>query len=166
MLTKANTGRGSFSRMKQHMTEHVASNQDDMFQAATTEVKKNLNRMCDQIKAMMRGRVEGIFEHISRDYMSIVGVDAGKSRAIGKAEKEARTQIDRAIAHSEGLFSEVLECEPELLATAGLAELYAEDEDAGFQMEAEDASIPLADVAGEGFAEDAEGFVDSEGDDC
>lgn len=136
-----------------------------MFQAATTEVKKNLNRMCDQIKAMMRGRVDGIFDHISRDYMSIVGVDASKSRAIGKAEKEARTQIDRAIAQSEGLFSEVLDCEPEFLDPAGFAKVYAEDEDAGLQMEAEDASVPLADVAGEGFVDDAEGFEDSGDDD-
>lgn len=135
--------------MKQFMTDHVSAHQNGMFQDATAEVKKNLDTMCEQVKTTMRGRVEAIFDVISRDYMMIVGGDANKNRALGKVEKLARAQVNRAIAQSELLFGEVLEGDSELLDGAGLADVYRGTEEDEFEVEGEDASVPLVNLASE-----------------
>ncbi|KAM0720547.1 hypothetical protein Q7P37_004683 [Cladosporium fusiforme] len=160
-------GRGSFHRMKQFMIDHVSTNQNAMFQNATAEVMSNLHKMCEQVKATMRGRAETVFDAISRDYMTIVGVEANKNRTIGKVEKTARKQVEDAIAQSELYFSEVLECDPALLDAAGSVEVTGGAESDGYEVEVEgeDASVPLADLANEDVLMDGEDYGESEGDD-
>lgn len=153
--------------MKQFMIDHVSTNQDKMFRDATTEVKRNLDTMCEQVKATMRGRVNAIYEAISRDYMTIVGVEANKNRSTGKVEKTARKQVNDAISQSNVYFGEVLDCDPDLLGAAGLVGGYggAGEGDYEAEAEAEDASAPLFDLDGEGALIDGDENGESEDDD-
>jgi hypothetical protein len=73
-------GRGSYARMKEHMNAHVTEAHVTMFEKATADVKDKLATMCDQVRKTMSGRVERMFLEISRDYMTIVGSEAGKDR--------------------------------------------------------------------------------------
>ena len=106
-LTK-NAGRGSYARMKEHMNAHVTETHVTMFENATADVGDKLAIMCDQVRKTMSGRVERMFQEISRDYMTIVGSEPGKDRGIGKSDKLARKMVENAIAQSEVAFSEVL----------------------------------------------------------
>jgi hypothetical protein len=101
-------GRGSYARMKEHMNAHVTEAHVTMFEKATADVKDKLATMCDQVRKTMSGRVERMFLEISRDYMTIVGSEAGKDRGVGKSEKVARKMVESAINQSELAFSEVL----------------------------------------------------------
>lgn len=143
------TGRGSFNRMKQHMHSHVSSSQAKMFDDATSEVKDKLNTVCDQVRTNMHGRVDRMFQAISRDYMTIVGTQPDKGRAMGKPGKTARKQVEGAIADGEAYFSEVLTCDLEQLDVAAFAEI-DEDTDGQPDMDSEDASKPLVILSGDG----------------
>jgi hypothetical protein len=79
-----------------------------MFENATADVQDKLATMCDQVRRTMSGRVERMFQEISRDYMTIIGSEAGKDRGMGKSEKVARKMVERAITQGELAFSEVL----------------------------------------------------------
>jgi hypothetical protein len=107
LLTK-DAGRGSYARMKEHMNAHVSENHMTMFENATAEVRDKLRIMCDQVRKTMSGRVERMFQEISRDYMTIVGSESGRDRGMGKSEKLARKMVDGAITRSELAFGEVL----------------------------------------------------------
>lgn len=101
-------GRGSYARMKEHMNAHMTETHVTMFENATADVGDKLAIMCDQVRKTMSGRVERMFQEISRDYMTIVGSEPGKDRGIGKSDKLARKMVENAIAQSEVAFSEVL----------------------------------------------------------
>lgn len=134
-LTK-NSGRGSYARMKQHMSAHVSEAHVAMFENATAEVKDKLEIMCEQVRKTMRGRVERMFQEISRDYMTIVGSEPGKDRGMGKPEKLARKMVDDAIAQSEVTFGEVLVCNFESLGAGELGVSHGEQVDeSGFGLE-------------------------------
>jgi hypothetical protein len=94
--------------MKEHMNAHVSEAHVTMFENATAEVKEKLGTMCDQVRRTMSGRVERMFQEISRDYMTIIGSEAGKDRGMGKSEKFARKMVENAIAQGELAFSDVL----------------------------------------------------------
>jgi hypothetical protein len=106
-LTK-DAGRGSYARMKEHMNSHVSETHMTMFENATADVRDKLGIMCDQVRKTMSGRVERMFQEISRDYMTIVGSETGRDRGMGKSDKVARKMVENAIAQSEVAFSEVL----------------------------------------------------------
>jgi hypothetical protein len=95
--------------MKEHMNSHVTETHVTMFEKATADVGDKLAIMCDQVRKTMSGRVERMFQEISRDYMTIVGSEPGKDRGIGKSGKLARKMVENAITQSELAFSEVLD---------------------------------------------------------
>jgi len=120
-----------------------------MFDDATSEVKDKLNTVCDQVRTNMHGRVDRMFQAISRDYMTIVGGQPDKGRAMSKPGKTARKQVEEAIADGEASFSEVLTCDLEQLDMAAFAEI-DEDTDGQPGMDSEDASKPLVILSGDG----------------
>jgi hypothetical protein len=107
-LLTQDAGRGSYARMKEHMNAHVSETHMTMFENATSEVRDKLAIMCDQVRRTMSGRVERMFQEISRDYMTIVGSEQGRDRGMGRSEKFARKMVENAITQSEVAFSEVL----------------------------------------------------------
>jgi len=94
--------------MKQHMNAHVSETHMTMFENATAEVRDKLATMCDQVRRTMSGRVERMFQEISRDYMTIVGSELDRDRGMGKSEKAARKMVESAITQSEIAFGGVL----------------------------------------------------------
>jgi len=108
------------------MSEHVSETHITMFENATTEVREKLAIMCEQVRKTMRGRVERMFQEISRDYMTIVGSESGKDRGMGKSEKLARRMVENAIAQSEVAFGEVLGHDLEALGADDNSGLYSE----------------------------------------
>lgn len=105
--------------MKQHMATHIATHQSSMFEDATTMVRNNINSMCEQARRTMHGRVQHVQEAISRDYLTILGDEHSKNRAVSNVEKTARRDIEDVINESEVSFREALECDLDQLASVG-----------------------------------------------
>lgn len=129
--------------MKQHMETHISSNHVRMFENATSEVKDKLNTMCNQVRKTMHGRVDRMFQAISRDYMTIVAAGSDKSRVTRKPGNTARKEVDEVIAQSEALFKEVLDSDLEQLDTRGVAEIDSNSDISESALDAGDAGKPF-----------------------
>jgi len=129
--------------MKQIMYDHVSGTHATMFQDTTQEIRNQLDLMCRQCHQTLHGRVKRMYEAIARDYVAVIGTEASKDRVTGKPEKIARKKVDEVISQSEAVFSEVLDCDVELLkaATTGARGRLAEE---GREADVEDATEPLA----------------------
>lgn len=144
------------------MVEHVSANQTIMFREATTNVRNNINTMCEQVRASVRGRVKPIYHAIARDYMTIVQVGDCRVKTMGAAEKLLRRKVDNALAQADVAFKDVLEDDYDGLEEEGMADAaIATEADVDFGDDAEDASVPLVvlssdDARGEGDSEDDE----------
>jgi hypothetical protein len=129
--------------MKNIMHDEVSANQATMFSNATQGIWNQLDTMCKQCRTTMRGRVQRLYQTIARDYLAVIGSEAGKDRASGKSEKIARRAVDDVIAKSEAVFGEVLECDLDLLEKAEIADVRGRVVDVGSEGDVEDATQPL-----------------------
>jgi hypothetical protein len=102
----------------------------------------------------MRGRVQRLYQTIARDYLAVIGSEAGKDRASGKPEKIARRAVDDVIAKSEAVFGEVLECDLDLLEKAEIAGVRGRVVDVGSEGDVEDANQPLIILSDDDVDED------------
>ena len=59
--------------MKTIMVTHVDESRHTMFRDATDTVKAQLDTMCRNVKKQLTDRVEGIFELVFREYMTVIG---------------------------------------------------------------------------------------------
>lgn len=59
--------------MKTIMVTHVDESRHTMFRDATDTVKAQLDTMCRNVKKQLTDRVEGIFEVVFREYMTVIG---------------------------------------------------------------------------------------------
>jgi hypothetical protein len=158
MLTKL-VGTGSFARMKEIMYDQVAENKDTMFHNTTLGVRNQLDLMCKQCHNTLLGRVQRIFEAISRDYKAAIGTEAGKDRVAGKPEKLARKKIEDVILQSEAVFGEVLDWDTKQLESAMLGGT-GEVVDVETEADVEDATQPLIELSSDGV--DGDGLAELE----
>lgn len=158
MLTQP-VGTGSFARMKEIMYDQVSENKDMMFHNTTLGVRNQLDLMCKQCHNTLLGRVQRIFEAISRDYKSVIGAEAGRDRVTGKPEKLARKKIEDVILQSEAVFGDVLDWDTKQLESAmlgGTGEVVGVD----FEADVEDATEPLIELSSDGV--DGDGLAELE----
>jgi hypothetical protein len=140
--------------MKNIMHDEVSANQATMFSNATQGIWNQLDTMCKQCRTTMRGRVQRLYQTIARDYLAVIGSEAGKDRASGKPEKIARRAVDDVIAKSEAVFGEVLECDLDLLEKAEIAGVRGRVVDVGSEGDVEDANQPLIILSDDDVDED------------
>lgn len=152
MLTHL-VGLGSFARMKEIMYDQVSTDKDTMFQNTTLEVRKQLNAMCKQCHSTLHGRVQRMYEAIARDYMAVIGTEAGRDHAMGKPEKLARRKVEDVILQSEAMFSEVLDWDVEQLELA-MSGGSGRVVDVEPEADVEDATEPLIELSDDGVDED------------
>jgi hypothetical protein len=101
-----------------------------------------------------------MYDAIARDYMAVIGKEAGGDRVTGKPEKLARKKVEDVILQSEAVFGEVLDWDLEQLESAmvgGSGRVVDVDPEA----DVEDATEPLIelsddDIDGDGLAESEE----------
>jgi hypothetical protein len=138
--------------MKQIMYDHVSATHNSMFKDAIQGIRNQLELMCKQCQKTLRGRVQRMYEAMARDYMAVIGSDAGKGRVTGKPEKIARKKVNDVISQSEALFSEVLDCDVEQLkaVVTGVSGRMA---DGAIEADVEDATEPLV-LSSDGVDED------------
>lgn len=148
MLTQSK-GIGSFARMKEIMYDQVSANKDTMFQNTTLDVRNSLDIMCKQCHDTLLGRVQRMYDAIERDYLAVIGPEAGRDRVTGKPEKLARKKVEDVIIQSEAVFSEVLDCDTEQLES-GLVGRRVRAVDDEPEADVEDATEPLIELSDDG----------------
>nr|OQO23405.1 hypothetical protein B0A51_11937 [Rachicladosporium sp. CCFEE 5018] len=132
------SGTGSYSRMKLHMANHVATHEATMFRAASDTVKEQLTGMCEAVKASMAERADQVYISMNRDYMTLVGVDVDKARVMPYEEHAVRRAVDEAVAKADEKYSTVVDCDEEDLGMNGESEEAEEAVDGSAEIEIED----------------------------
>ena len=124
-----------------------------MFQNTTLDIRNKLELMCKQSHDTLLGRVQRMYDAIARDYLTVIGTEAGRDRVTGKPEKLARKKLDNLISQSDAMFSEVLDCDVEQLksATLGVSDRVVDVEP---EAEVEDATEPLIELSSDGVDEE------------
>jgi hypothetical protein len=98
-------------RMKSHMHNHVDQARHTMFNHATDTVRDQLKAMCDKIcQELWKQVLEGIFQKLSSDYLSVLGTDGTKKvSAITRAERMLRGELSLMLAQdADAVFGDCL----------------------------------------------------------
>ncbi|KAF2161710.1 hypothetical protein M409DRAFT_69524 [Zasmidium cellare ATCC 36951] len=100
-------GAGQYMRMKAHMQDHVSTQRSNMFHNAAESVRKSLLKLCNQVKKAMLDRSDEVYVSMSRDYLTLVGVQRSENR-MSREERAARREVDDAIGAADAHFGRVL----------------------------------------------------------
>lgn len=101
-------GKGSFARMKAHMSAHVERARHSMFNAATLTVKGHLDAMCRALRELMEQRADDIFLRMKADYMRVLGgVQVGSAAVLPRAERVLRGDVMRLLNGVDARFETI-----------------------------------------------------------
>lgn len=117
--------------------------------------------MCKQSHKALLGRVQRMYDAIARDYLAVIGPEAGRDSVTGRPEKVARKKVEDVIAQSEAVFAEVLDCDPEQLHSGlvdGSGRAVGDEPEA----DVEDATEPLIELSDDSVDEDGMAEVEVE----
>ncbi|KAK1957604.1 hypothetical protein LY78DRAFT_741803 [Colletotrichum sublineola] len=99
----AESGTGSYARMKSHMVNHVESSRHTTFRHATDSVREQLRALCRRVEDEMTQQVQEIYNLLARDYLAVlVGVDNNtKHSSLPRPECLLRVEM-RSILETTG----------------------------------------------------------------
>lgn len=128
----AETGKGSFLRMKQRMLEHVQGKCDEVFGGATGTVRAQLEEMQERVAAQVRAEMVDLCATMRRDYVAVMlGRDAEACSGMPRQERLLRAEVfavvTRADGFFEGLFGEEEEEEEEGVEVGKVYEEWPDD---------------------------------------
>ncbi|KAK1593767.1 Dynamin family-domain-containing protein [Colletotrichum navitas] len=99
----AESGPGSYARMKSHMVNHVENARHTMFRHSTDSVKEQLRALCRRVEDEITQQVQDIYNLLARDYLAvIVGVDNNAQHSsLPRSERLLRAEM-RPILETAG----------------------------------------------------------------
>ncbi|KAK1836798.1 nuclear GTPase SLIP-GC [Podospora conica] len=101
----AETGTGSFMRMKQHMLGHVQGKCDDIFKGATDTVRAQLEEMQERVAAQVRAEMADLCATMRRDYVAVMlGRDADACSGLPRQERLLRAEVFSVVTRADGFF--------------------------------------------------------------
>ncbi|KAL2874899.1 hypothetical protein SGCOL_009877 [Colletotrichum sp. CLE4] len=91
----AESGPGSYARMKYQMVSHVETSRDTMFRRSTDSVKEQLEGLCRRLQDELTTQVQDIYSLLARDYLHVlIGVDKDpKPTGLPRAERLLRAEM-------------------------------------------------------------------------
>ncbi|KXH33006.1 hypothetical protein CSIM01_05141 [Colletotrichum simmondsii] len=91
----AESGPGSYARMKNHMVSHVETSSATMFRHSTDSVKEQLEALCRRLQDELTTQVQDIYSLLARDYLHVlIGVDKDpKPAGLPRAERLLRAEM-------------------------------------------------------------------------
>jgi hypothetical protein len=113
-------GKGSFLRMKAHMTAYVERTRHSMFNEATLTVKRHRDHMCRRLQEVIEMRADEIYVKMKADYMRVLGGVAVNTAVVSREERALRADIMALLRAVDGHF--------EPFAMGGLPDAGDEDE--------------------------------------
>lgn len=133
-------GSGCFKRMKDYMESHVSTQRSTMFRTASESVRNSLLTLIGEVKKSMLDKADEVYVAMSRDYLTIVGVQKSEIR-MSREERAIRREVDEALGGADAYFDKIL--------VASLEDLKAEyqlQEDATVTEPIDDAEEDAMDV--------------------
>ena len=123
-MCAAESGRGSFQRMKGNMRSHIEDKKATMFEDAVGHIRDLVKGMLKEVKEILLVKVDAVFEAVDRDYTGvIVGKDHGKKKEVfPRDQRMTRKAILGFIESAEMILKKAvgLEADIPLAAGAGL----------------------------------------------
>ncbi|EUC39780.1 hypothetical protein COCMIDRAFT_31153 [Bipolaris oryzae ATCC 44560] len=104
-ICAAESGQGSFKRMKEHMTGHVELTRHTMFRKAAQKVDEDLEAMCKTLQGLMGDKVSRIFDDLDKDYTSALGDQP--TRVLTKEEREVRSATCQILKSIDAQFEPI-----------------------------------------------------------
>ncbi|KAF2433236.1 hypothetical protein EJ08DRAFT_647607 [Tothia fuscella] len=99
------SGKGSYMRMKAHMTGHVSSIANTVFKHATETVRAALKSMTLEVENEMSDKTDEVFRDVKKDYMTVItGIKLPEGYVMPKAEGHMREQVAHAVKNAEHAF--------------------------------------------------------------
>ncbi|RDW67742.1 hypothetical protein BP6252_09138 [Coleophoma cylindrospora] len=98
----AESGAGQYARMKQHMSSHVETHKQQMFNESCQQVKQRLTLMCRHVEEAVANKTDEIFVLMQRDYVTVIsGSQIPDGQIMPKWERQTRSAIAIAIEKFE-----------------------------------------------------------------
>lgn len=146
--------------MKSHMANHVSDEKVAMFQMASDQVRSSLNNLCNDIKSSMLDKANSVFDHMRRDYLTILhGMSVGEIR-MTREERDARRETDKAIELADGHFQDVLDADLQKLKEHNMG-----NQDSAVKTEEKEEEIAYEDINFDEMFGNDEGSDEEEQDD-
>ncbi|KAI3556048.1 hypothetical protein CABS03_09581 [Colletotrichum abscissum] len=103
----AESGPGSYARMKNHMVSHVETSSATMFRYSTDSVKEQLEALCRRLQDELTTQVQDIYSLLARDYLHVlIGVDKDpKPTGLSRAERLLRAEMYRKLEQTAKRFA-------------------------------------------------------------
>ncbi|OHF02935.1 hypothetical protein CORC01_01693 [Colletotrichum orchidophilum] len=103
----AESGTGSYARMKTHMVNHVETAREAIFRHSTDSVKERLEALCIRLQDELTMQVQEIYSLLARDYLHVlIGVDNDpKPSGLSRAERLLRVEMYHKLEHSAKRFA-------------------------------------------------------------
>ncbi|KAK7450956.1 hypothetical protein Landi51_05272 [Colletotrichum acutatum] len=103
----AESGPGSYARMKNHMVSHVEASRDTIFRHSTDSVKEQLEALCRRLQDELTAHVQDIYSLLARDYLHVlIGVDKDpKPTGLPRAERLLRAEMYRKLEQTAKRFA-------------------------------------------------------------
>ncbi|UQC90092.1 uncharacterized protein CLUP02_15623 [Colletotrichum lupini] len=103
----AESGPGSYARMKNHMVSHVETSSATMFRYSTDSVKEQLEALCRRLQDELTTQVQDIYSLLARDYLHVlIGVDKDpKPTGLSRAERLLRAEMYRKLDQTAKRFA-------------------------------------------------------------
>jgi len=124
------SGRSSFKRMKEHMTQHVEQSKATMFNAACDKVESSLVSLLGDLREIMAAQADQVCSNVQRDYMTTIGggaTGANKEHCpMPREERRVRKTVDGSLGNCDAAFEHLMERSAEDLKAK---ESVAEDQD-------------------------------------
>ncbi|KAJ4415438.1 hypothetical protein N0V85_002710 [Neurospora sp. IMI 360204] len=90
---KAESGSGSFGRMKGHIAKQVQNEQKTMFESAVGAAQDSLEELLDKLQKSIKSEVELVIRQVFSDYKDVIE-DHNVLKTLTSAQKEIRTLLD------------------------------------------------------------------------
>ena len=105
----AESGSGSFMRMRNAMSQHVGQEKNNMFYASTQAVQNQLKKMVSGVEEDMLAKADEVFMAIKRDYTSAVLGDnsLSSSTILPRGQRVMREDVLSIVEDAERIFERV-----------------------------------------------------------
>lgn len=114
-LCVAESGKGSFMRMKGHMLEHAEQQKQTMFDECFNHIKTVLKELLNEVKEGLLEKVDTIYVAVEREYSSVVLGHGSNTSAAGlpREQRAMRKNVLEIVDGAELIFKRAVGLEPE-----------------------------------------------------
>ena len=110
----AESGSGSYKRMKALMGDHVEHQRQWMFQESADEVRRQLETMVHDVGERLADKTDEVFIQIKRDYRSVLGGgNVTQGEVIPRVQRQVRKETKKTIEGVEKMMRRVMGLELE-----------------------------------------------------